>query len=78
MPTLFPYTTLFRSIATIPTWADLKAEDREEDPAVIVEIKERNRAAVENWFERIGYRQRPLSELAGVPGSAENFIFLPR
>lgn len=47
-------------------------------PVVIVEIKDRNRAAVENWFERNGYRQRSLNELAGVPGSAENFIFLPR
>jgi photosystem II stability/assembly factor-like uncharacterized protein len=26
--------------ATMPTWADLKAEDREEDPAVIVEISD--------------------------------------
>jgi photosystem II stability/assembly factor-like uncharacterized protein len=26
--------------ATIPTWADLKAEDREEDPAVIVEVSD--------------------------------------
>ena len=50
----------------------------ESRPAVIVEIKEHNRAAVENWFERNGYRQKPLSELAGALGSPENFIFLPQ
>jgi hypothetical protein len=28
------------SDATIPTWVDLKAEDREEDPAVIIEVSD--------------------------------------
>ena len=47
-------------------------------PVVIAEVKEKNRAAVRQFFARLNYRQRTLDNLVGVIGSPENFIFLPQ
>ena len=50
----------------------------ENRPLVIVEIKDKNRAAVESFFARLKYRSRTLTDLVGTPGSWENHIFLPQ
>ncbi len=47
-------------------------------PAVIAEVKERNRAAIKQFFTRFDYRQLTLDDLIGVIGSPENYIFLPQ
>jgi FkbM family methyltransferase len=47
-------------------------------PAVIAEVKERNRAAVDYFFAGMKYRRQTLADLVGVAGTPENFIFLPR
>ncbi|MGH7887935.1 MAG: FkbM family methyltransferase [Candidatus Binatia bacterium] len=47
-------------------------------PVIIAEVKDKNRVAVENLLARLNYRQRTLDALVGVPGSKENFIFLPQ
>jgi FkbM family methyltransferase len=46
-------------------------------PVVLAEIKEQNRAEVFSLFERLQYQRRQLQDLINVPGSAENYIFLP-
>jgi len=50
----------------------------ENRPVVVVEIKEKNRAAVESFFARLKYRSRTLDDLVGKPGGSENHIFLPQ
>ena len=47
-------------------------------PVVIAEVKEKNRAAAEQFFARFGYRQLKLDDLVGVTGSPENYIFQPQ
>ena len=47
-------------------------------PVIIAEVKDQNRVAIENFFARFSYQQRTLHDLVGVPGSKENFIFLPQ
>lgn len=47
-------------------------------PRVLIEIKDQNRTAAFQFFSELNYSPRKLEELAGVPGSAENYIFVPR
>src|ERR1700719_916410 len=51
------------------------AKDR---PTVLIEIKEENRPAVFQFFSELKYDRRNLEELIGVPGSPENYIFIPQ
>jgi len=46
-------------------------------PIVIVEIKERNLAAIQRFFSRLNYIMYKLDDLTEQAGSKENFIFLP-
>ena len=50
----------------------------ENRPRVIVEIKQKNRAAVESFFAPLKYRRHTLDDLVGTPGAPENHIFLPQ
>jgi FkbM family methyltransferase len=47
-------------------------------PRVLMEVKPQNRERVAAFFAALDYDERTLDELAGVPGSEENCIFLPR
>lgn len=46
-------------------------------PLIVVESKEKSRAAVESFLARFNYRRRTLEELVGIPGSPDNHIFVP-
>lgn len=46
-------------------------------PVILVEVRERNMNRVKALLEPLGYRQTSLQDMIGVPGGAENFIFLP-
>jgi hypothetical protein len=46
-------------------------------PVILVEIRDRNEAPVFRLLESLGYRRADLKELAGVPASPGNFIFVP-
>lgn len=46
-------------------------------PSVLIEVKERNRSAVEAFFAGLGYREKRLEEVTGVPGSEENRYYVP-
>lgn len=46
-------------------------------PVILVEIRDRNEAPVFHLLESLGYRRADLNELAGIPGSPGNFIFVP-
>lgn len=46
-------------------------------PRVLIEIKDKNRDAAFQFFSELNYVQRKMEDLAGVPGSAENCIFVP-
>lgn len=48
-----------------------------ERPVVLVEINERNIAAVRAFFKALGYSETSLQKLAGIAGSAGNHIFVP-
>jgi FkbM family methyltransferase len=47
-------------------------------PVILVEIRERNEASVFSLLESLGYRRGDLKELAGIPASPGNFIFVPQ
>ncbi len=47
-------------------------------PVVIVEVRERNAVEVGGFFERLGYAPARLEDLAGVRGSPQNTIYVPR
>jgi FkbM family methyltransferase len=47
-------------------------------PMVLIEIKENHRAAVLELFSELNYVARTLSDLLGVEGSPDNYIFAPR
>jgi hypothetical protein len=50
---------------------------RRGQPLILIEIREQNMPAVCRLLESLGYRQATMDQLAGVPGSAGNFIFIP-
>ena len=47
-------------------------------PTVLIEIKDQNRTTAFQFFSELNYVARKLEDLAGVPGSPENYIFVPR
>jgi FkbM family methyltransferase len=47
-------------------------------PRVLIEIKHQNKTAAFQFFADLNYVPRKLEDLAGVPGSAENHIFVPQ
>lgn len=47
-------------------------------PTLLVEIKEPNLDAVRELLAKLDYREHRLADLAGIPGSPENYIFKPR
>jgi FkbM family methyltransferase len=47
-------------------------------PCVLVEVQSQNRAEVSAFFTALEYSEHTLQDLAGVPGSEENRLFLPR
>jgi FkbM family methyltransferase len=50
---------------------------RRNRPIVLIEVKERNLAAVQDYFRVMRYAERRLEQLTGVTGSIENYIYLP-
>ena len=50
---------------------------RQNRPVVLIEVKDRNRAAVGDYFRDMRYAERRLDELTGVAGTSENYIYLP-
>lgn len=47
-------------------------------PVVLVEVADRNLETVHTYFEAADYRTATLTELAGVTGSEQNHIYIPR
>jgi FkbM family methyltransferase len=47
-------------------------------PTVLIEIKDENRGAVFQFLSELNYVSQKLEDLAGVRGSQENYIFVPR
>ena len=50
---------------------------RRNRPVVLIEVKDRNRSAVSDYFRDRGYVERRLKDLTGVFGSSENYVYLP-
>ena len=50
---------------------------RRSRPVVLIEVKDRNRAAVREYFYDLRYAERRLEDLTGVSGSTENYVYLP-
>ena len=50
---------------------------RRNRPVVLIEVKDRNRAAVRDYFRDLRYAERRLEDLTGVSGSTENYVYLP-
>ncbi len=50
---------------------------RRSRPVVLIEVKDRNRAAVQDYFRDMRYAERRLEDLTGVSGSTENYVYLP-
>jgi FkbM family methyltransferase len=50
---------------------------RRNRPVVLIEVKDRNRAAVGDYFRDLRYAERRLEDLTGVSGSTENYVYLP-
>lgn len=46
-------------------------------PVVLLEVKEANRQVVSEFFRTLGYTEQRLEDLTGIPGSAENVLYLP-
>lgn len=46
-------------------------------PRILIEVKPGNEARVRDILSTLGYSERRLRELAGVPGSPENAIYVP-
>ena len=46
-------------------------------PVILVEVKEHNRDSVSSFFRDLSYVETSLERICGIPGSAENRIFLP-
>jgi len=50
---------------------------RRSRPVVLIEVKDRNRAAVQDYFRDMRYAEHWLQDLIGVPGSVENYVYIP-
>lgn len=46
-------------------------------PVVLVEIKQQNVDKAIKFFSKLGYKHTELEDLIGIPGSEQNFIFIP-
>ena len=46
-------------------------------PHLLIEVKEEHRAQVRTLLDEWGYCEKTLQDLAGVPGSPDNLIFVP-
>jgi FkbM family methyltransferase len=44
-------------------------------PMLLIEVKPRNAASVDQFLAKLGYQRHALSDLLGIPGSPENAIF---
>lgn len=50
---------------------------RRNRPVVLIEVKDRNRTAVQDYFRGMRYAELCLQDLIGAPGSTENYIYIP-
>jgi FkbM family methyltransferase len=46
-------------------------------PVILIEIKESNLNAVDEFFKQLNYLKYKLEDLIGIPGSKENYIYVP-
>ena len=49
----------------------------ESRPTVLIEVRDRNLPAVDSWFLNFSYQRCRLSDLVGVPGNRENYLYVP-
>jgi FkbM family methyltransferase len=51
---------------------------RQNRPVVLIEVKDQNRAAVQDYFRDMRYAERRLEDLTGISGSLENYVYVPK
>jgi FkbM family methyltransferase len=47
-------------------------------PVVVIEIKQQNLNEVFALFDELNYQRNKLEDLIGIPGTEENYIFIPK